>query len=663
MEGEIVKASGSVLTARRAGIVEYVSAEKIIIRVDERACAHDEDWIFDGVEIYHLRKFQRSSFSTWIHHTPIVKRGDRVEEGTILTNGPAIADGELALGTNVLVAFMPWYGYNFEDAIVVSERLVSDDSLTSVHIDEYVVEARDTKLGPEEITRDIPNVSESELVGLDEDGIVRIGTRVKPGDILVGKVTLKGDVQYSPEEKLLRAIFREKSREVRDTSLRVPPGGEGVIIDVKIFSRSGVRKDKRYKDEVAHQVAHLNSDYQQHESILQQMVLDKVCSLLAGQKVAAGMPAHLVKSDHFVAFEKLRAEPIEVIWECKATEKKINEAIKSLRSTYENQLRVLAVLKEERIGRFKKGDVLPSGVIKMIKVYIAMKRSISVGDKIAGRHGNKGVVSTIVAREDMPLMTDGTAVDVILNPLGVPSRMNVGQILETALGLVGKKLGDQLQEILATQGYAYARSFLEEYYGATFIDTYEKEYGKEDILALARKTAEQGVVFKTPVFEGAQFDSDIKPLMEQLNLPVTGAFQLRDGRTGEVFDQPVTVGVIYMMKLNHMVDDKLHARSVGPYSLVTRQPLGGKAQQGGQRLGEMEVWALEAYGAAHALQEMLTYKSDDVSGRHKAYSAIVRGEDIPEPGVPESFNVLIKELQSLGLKVDLLKIGRENVGG
>lgn len=659
MEREIVKASGAVITAKRSGIVEYVSSEKIIVRAYETEFRNIDDWIGHGIDTYHLRKFERSSFYTWIHHTPIVKPGDQVNAGDILTNGSAIDTGELALGSNLLVSFMSWNGYNFEDAIVLNKRLVSDDALTSVHIDEYVVEARDTKLGPEEITRDIPNISEAALAGLDEDGIVCIGTRVKPGDILVGKVTLKGDIQYSPEEKLLRAIFGEKSREVRDTSLRVPPGVEGTVIDVKIFSRSGVRKDKRYKEEVAKQTAKVEQDFADHAQFLTSMITGKLRELIRGAKAAAGSKKAV--TDGLFSASHLENMSLEELVGLKAASKDLNDSIKHLRDSYENQLRILDGLKEERINRLKKGDHLASGVIKMVKVYIAMKRTIQVGDKVAGRHGNKGVVSTIVPREDMPWMDDGTPVDIILNPLGLPSRMNVGQILETALGLAGRQLGKQLDELIKTKGLDEAKAWLVEHYGAELVNSYEQKYGYDSLMDLARRTAKEGVRFKTPVFDGANYEEDIIPALRSLDMPDSGAFKVRDGRSGNYFDQPVTVGSIYIMKLNHMVDDKLHARSVGPYSLVTQQPLGGKAQLGGQRLGEMEVWALEAYGAAYTLQEMLTYKSDDVSGRHKVYEAIVRNEDVSEPGVPESFNVLIKELQSLGLQVDLFKSGKEKV--
>ncbi|HVX00913.1 MAG TPA: hypothetical protein VHA52_10825, partial [Candidatus Babeliaceae bacterium] len=563
-----------------------------------------------------LRKFQRSSYSTWIHQTPIVQAGQKVEVGDMLTNSSAIEKGELALGANLLVAFMPWRGYNFEDAIVLNKRLVADDTLTSVHIDEYIADARDTKLGPEEITRDIPNVSETALTGLDEDGIVRIGTRVRPGDILVGKVTLKGDIQYSPEEKLLRAIFGEKSREVRDTSLRVPPGVEGTVIDVKIFSRSGMRKDKRYKDIVAKETARLQSELQMHVATLEKMIAERVRLLLHNKNPQAKSGAYATAQGVFDE-QLLKDLPLKDLLTLRTTNKSTNEQIEQIRTTLENQIRILGGLQEERINRLKKGDPLPSGVIKMVKVYIAMKRPIQVGDKIAGRHGNKGVVSLIIPREDMPYMDDGTAVDIVLNPLGVPSRMNVGQILESILGYAGKELGKKIADTLTNQGYKEVRKELDKYYGKELVEAIERDQGKDAVLDLARKSKDEGIFFKIPVFDSGSYEDDIKPLTKDANVPEGGVFRLRDGRSGDYFDQPVTVGVIYMMKLNHMVDDKLHARSVGPYSLVTQQPLGGKAQMGGQRFGEMEVWALEASGAAYTLQEMLTYKSDDVPGRHK----------------------------------------------
>ncbi|MCL4360744.1 DNA-directed RNA polymerase subunit beta [Candidatus Dependentiae bacterium] len=660
MEQEIAYASGAAILAKRSGVVEYVSGDKIVIRDDESEFKNQDDWIFNGVDTYYLRTFQRSSYSTLIHQTPNVKVGERIKTGDVISNGPSISEGELALGSNVLVAFMPWHGYNFEDAIVVSKRLVADDSFTSIHIDEYVADARDTKLGPEEITRDIPNVSEIALEGLDEDGIVRVGTRVRPGDILVGKVTLKGDIQYSPEEKLLRAIFGEKSREVRDTSLRVPPGIEGTVIDVKIFSRSGMRKDKRYKDMVAHETKKLENIYKMHIEVLEKMLKEKVVDLLVSGEPSSKTSKTVLKNDKFDK-KKLEELTLKDVFAFKTADKVVNAQIEKFESSLENQKRILDGLKEERINKLKKGDPLPSGVIKVVKVYIAMKRPVSVGDKLAGRHGNKGVVSNIVPREDMPYLDDGRSVDIVLNPLGVPSRMNVGQILETILGYSGKQLGAKLAEEINQESTKTIKKHLENYYGKELIDQYENNHGQEGLIELAKKTAKAGVLFRTPIFEGASFENDIQPLLKEIHAPESGAFKVRDGRTGLYFDQPVTVGAIYMMKLNHMVDDKLHARSVGPYSLVTQQPLGGKAQMGGQRFGEMEVWALEAYGAGYALQEMLTYKSDDVSGRHKVYEAIIHGEEVPEPGLPESFNVLIKELQSLGLSVDLFKSGKEEV--
>ena len=664
MEKEIVSASGAVSVTMRPGVVEHVESDRIVVRVDENQFNDVESWVSNGIDVYNLKKFRRSSYSTWIHQRPVVKVGQRVEKGDILSDGSAVESGELALGTNLLVAFMPWHGYNFEDAIVLNRRLVEDSSLTSVHIDEYVVDARDTKLGPEEITRDIPNVSEAALASLDEEGLVCVGTRVKPGDILVGKVTLKGDVQYSPEERLLRAIFGEKSREVRDTSLRVPPGVEGTVIDVKVFSRSGIRKDKRYKEIVSVEQLKIENEFNAHVDLLSDMVCGKAIALLDGSEAAARTSDEFVKRG---AYDKALLEDLSAVklLSLKVKNAKVNAQLAELKQAFENQIDILERLKNERIAKLKKGDPLPSGVIKMIKVYIASKRHISVGDKLSGRHGNKGIVSIILPREDMPCMEDGTPIDIVLNPLGVPSRMNVGQILETILAFAGKKLGNQLAELVSVKAFKEVRAFLVNHFGANLVDDYESKYGKDELFKLAQHVAQRGVCYSTPVFDGASFEGDIKPLLNSIGMSESGAYRLRDGRTGEFFDQPVTVGMTYMLKLNHLVDDKLHARSVGPYSLVTQQPLGGKAQFGGQRFGEMEVWALEAYGAAYALQELLTYKSDDVVNRHKVYEAIVRGEldRIPDPGLPESFSVLVKELQSLGLQVDLFKSGKEEISG
>ncbi|MFH1254348.1 MAG: DNA-directed RNA polymerase subunit beta [bacterium] len=655
MEVEVGSLEGSIVKARTEGIVEYVSADKIIIRVDFDKVSEAE-LISRPIEVYNLKKYGRSSHNTWIHYVPNVKIGDKIAKGDVIASGAATYNSELSLGNDVLVAFMPWNGYNFEDAIVLSKRMVSDDMFTSVHVEEFIVEARETKLGAEEITKDIPNLSEKVLEALDEDGIVKIGTRVKPGNILCGKVTLKGDVQVSPEEKLLRAIFGEKSREVRDTSLRVPPGVEGTVVDVKVFSRSGIRKDKRYKDIALIETAKIEENFNFHLSILKDGIKEKLSVLLEKCDLTKGSKKDAIKKPQI---EKMS---LEEILELKVSDKDVSDKISMYKEMYANQTHILAALKNDRISQLRKGDDLPSGVIKMIKVYVAAKRHVSVGDKMAGRHGNKGVVSTIVNLEDMPYLHNGTPVDIVLNPLGVPGRMNVGQILETILGMAGKKMGQDLEAVINDLSYNEIKSKLSDYYGKKVITEIEKEYGKDVINDLAQRTVKYGVAMKTPIFAGADYKTEIMPLLKSLDLSETGTYKLFDGKTGEAFTQPVTVGYIHMMKLNHLADDKLHARSVGPYSLITQQPLGGKAQFGGQRLGEMEVWALYAYGAAYTLQEMLTLKSDDINGRIKAYEAIVRGEEVPEPGIPESFNVFVKELQSLGLQVDLLKTSKEQVG-
>ncbi|KKQ33520.1 MAG: DNA-directed RNA polymerase subunit beta [candidate division TM6 bacterium GW2011_GWF2_37_49] len=655
MEIEVGALEGAVIKSRSSGVVDYVSADKIIIRVDFKTI-NSSDLVTRPVEIYTLKKFGRSSHNTWIDYKPIVKVGETVNKGDVIASGAATYNAELALGNDVLVAFMPWQGYNFEDAIVISKKMVADDVFTSVHVEEFIVEARETKLGAEEITRDIPNLSEKTLEALDDDGVVRIGTRVKPGDILVGKVTLKGDVQVSPEEKLLRAIFGEKSREVRDTSLRVPPGVEGTVIDVKVFSRSGIRKDKRYKEIVQSETLRIEDNFAHHVGVLRVGIKEKLIEMLSGVSIINGSKKEILKSF------QLNNMDVDQLFDLIVQDKEINVDLNTLKEMYSNQQHVLAALKIDKINQLRKGDELPSGVIKMIKVYVANKRHVSVGDKMAGRHGNKGVVSCIVNPEDMPYLADGTPVDIVLNPLGVPGRMNVGQILETVLGFVGKKIGKNLSEEINDLAFVDIKSRMIEYYGKNLIEDLEKADGKDGIYELAQNTAKNGVAMKTPIFAGADYESEIKPLLKSLGMSESGAYQLFDGRTGAAFMQPVMVGSIYMMKLNHLADDKLHARSVGPYSLITQQPLGGKAQFGGQRLGEMEVWALYAYGAAYTLQEMLTLKSDDINGRIKTYEAVVRGEAVPEPGIPESFNVFVKELQSLGLQVDLLKLSKEQIG-
>lgn len=597
VEDVAARDSGVIISAKRKGIVESVDASRIVVRCDD-----------GGVDVYSLVKFYRSNQATCINQKPIVKSGDKVKAGQVIADGSATDLGELALGKNVLVAFMPWGGYNFEDAIIVSERLVKDDVYTSVHIEEFMIEARETKLGPEEITRDIPNLGEEALRDLDESGIIRTGAHVKPGDILVGKVTPKSETQLTPEEKLLRAIFGEKAEEVRENCLYVPPGIEGTVLDVKIFTRKGTAKDQRTKSIEEDKIAELRRNLEEEVNILEENSFVKMRELVLNEKIEEDLKVTGVKG---IACEKgkkitqkvLESIPDKSLRKIKLSDPEKKERLKSIDDEINRQVKILEDEYDKKIDQFKKGDELPPGVLKIVKVYIAMKRKIQVGDKMAGRHGNKGVISIVVPEEDMPYLPDGTAVDIILNPLGVPSRMNVGQILETHLGWAARVLN---------------------------------------------------MFVSTPVFEGAR-EEEIKALLKESNLPTNGQITLYDGKTGMPFQKPVTVGFMYIMKLHHLVEDKIHARSIGPYSLVTQQPLGGKAQFGGQRLGEMEVWALEAYGAAYSLQEFLTVKSDDVTGRARVYEAIVKGDANLEPGVPESFHVLIKELQSLGLDVDLLE--------
>jgi DNA-directed RNA polymerase subunit beta len=607
LEGIVAQDSGAVVLTKRGGIVDSVDAERIIVRVEGEDLETGETKDF-GADIYQLIKFRRSNQNTCITQKPVVAEGLRVKKGDVLADGPCTEKGELALGRNVLVAFMPWRGYNFEDAILISEKLVREDYYTSIHIEEFEIEARDTKLGPEEITRDIPNVSESALKDLDESGIVRIGATVKAGDILVGKVTPKGETQLTPEEKLLRAIFGEKAGDVRDASLKVPPGIEGTIVDVKIFSRKGVEKDVRAKEIEQYEIGRLEKNIKDEVRILTEERNKKVRDHLVGKKVTAVVKSRtgqeLLKAGDPITEATLERLTRQEILRLPVDERRLIDAVEIVYKKTDSHIEVLHRVNEERIGLLQKGDELPPGVIKLVKVYVAMKRKLQVGDKMAGRHGNKGVISRILPEEDMPYLPDGTPVEIVLNPLGVPSRMNVGQILETHLGWAGMVLG---------------------------------------------------LKFATPVFDGAR-EKDIKDLLEEANLPSSGKTPLFDGMTGESFEQKVTVGYIYMLKLSHLVDDKIHARSIGPYSLITQQPLGGKAQFGGQRFGEMEVWALEAYGAAYTLQELLTVKSDDVEGRSKVYEAIVKGEVPEPPGLPESFNVLVRELQSLCLDVELLKV-------
>jgi DNA-directed RNA polymerase subunit beta len=660
MEGVTARDSGAVVLARRNGFIDSVDSERIIVRVEGE---HHPGQLSRevGSDIYQLTKFKRSNQNTCINQKPIVTKGQRVVKGQVIADGPCTDFGELALGRNVLVAFMPWRGYNFEDAILVSEKMVKEDYYTSVHIEEFELEARDTKLGPEEVTRDIPNVSESMLRNLDEAGVIRIGATIKQGDIIVGKVTPKGETQLTPEEKLLRAIFGEKAGDVRDASLYCPPGIEGVVVDVKIFSRKGQEKDERAKAIEEQQIAKLEKNLSDEIRILTDERLKRLEGLLGGKEVQADLHDERTNKRLLIKGAILDRDTIERIStrnlkRIKYNDKdpRVNEQIDEIEEMTSRQIDVLKKIVNEKKEKLTKGDELPPGVIKLVKVYIAMKRKLSVGDKMAGRHGNKGVIARILPEEDMPYLDDGTPVEIVLNPLGVPSRMNVGQILETHLGWAGFELGKKITQILAENTRAEAiRRDLKALFKDTALAETVANFSDEEVEAIAPTLAE-GVFSGSPVFDGAR-ENEIKTLLERAGLPTSGKTFLHDGMTGDKFEQPVTVGYIYMLKLSHLVDDKIHARSIGPYSLITQQPLGGKAQFGGQRFGEMEVWALEAYGAAFILQELLTAKSDDVYGRTKIYEAIVKGEAAMEPGVPESFNVLIRELQSLCLDVELIK--------
>src|SRR3984893_7673479 len=661
MEGVTARDSGAVILAKRNGIIDSVDSERTIVRVEGEH--HPRQLSREvGSDIYQLTKFKRSNQNTCINQKPIVQKNQRVTKGQVIADGPCTDHGELALGRNVLVAFMPWRGYNFEDAILVSEKLVKEDYYTSVHIEEYEIEARDTKLGPEEVTRDIPNVSESMLRNLDEAGVIRIGASIKQGDILVGKVTPKGETQLTPEEKLLRAIFGEKAGDVRDASLYCPPGIEGVIVDVKIFSRKGQEKDERAKSIEATQIAKLEKNLSDEIRILTDERLKRLENILGGKEVQADLHdertnKRLLNKGNMLdrdAIERISTRNLKRI-KYNDKDPRVNEQIDEIEEMTFRQIDVLKKIVNEKKEKLTKGDELPPGVIKLVKVYIAMKRKLSVGDKMAGRHGNKGVIARILPEEDMPYLEDGTPVEIVLNPLGVPSRMNVGQILETHLGWAGHELGLKIGELLKqnTRTEAIRRDLKALFKDTVLADTIA-DMSEDELEALA-PTLKKGVFMGSAVFDGAR-ESEIKALLTSAGLPTSGKTTLRDGMTGEKFELPVTVGYIYMLKLSHLVDDKIHARSIGPYSLITQQPLGGKAQFGGQRFGEMEVWALEAYGAAFILQELLTAKSDDVYGRTKIYEAIVKGEAAMEPGVPESFNVLIRELQALCLDVELIKI-------
>jgi DNA-directed RNA polymerase subunit beta len=648
MEAAVARDSGATIVARRPGIVDQIDGARIVVR------ATNEDATTKGVDIYRLRKFMRSNQSTCINQRPLVKVGDRVFEGDIIADGPSTELGELALGRNVLVAFMPWNGYNFEDSILISERIARDDVFTSIHIEEFEVMARDTKLGQEEITRDIPNVGEEALKNLDEAGIVYIGAEVNPGDILVGKVTPKGESPMTPEEKLLRAIFGEKASDVRDTSLKLPPGVTGTIVDVRVFSRRGVDKDERAMAIERAEIERLAKDRDDEKAIQERSFLNRLREKLLGHKASGGFKGIKAGTD---VDEAVLAEHPRGAWRhIGVQDDAVMADIETLKREYDAAVGRLQARFDSKVEKLQRGDELPPGVMKMVKVFIAVKRKLQPGDKMAGRHGNKGVVSRVVPVEDMPFLEDGTSVDLVLNPLGVPSRMNVGQILETHLGWACANLGKQVGELVEEYRRTGARreallEMLKEIYGD---EVYSEQIATLDTAQLIEmcENLRKGVPIATPVFDGARM-ADIEGMLTRAGLATSGQVVLTDGRTGETFERKVTVGYIYMLKLHHLVDDKIHARSIGPYSLVTQQPLGGKAQFGGQRFGEMEVWALEAYGAAYTLQEMLTVKSDDVSGRTKVYEAIVREQDNFEAGIPESFNVLVKELKSLGLNVDL----------
>jgi DNA-directed RNA polymerase subunit beta len=648
--------SGTVVTAHRGGVVDYVDATRIVVRVnDDEALAGEV-----GVDIYNLIKYQRSNQNTNIHQRPIVKRGDKLAKGDVIADGASTDLGEIAIGQNMLIAFMPWNGYNFEDSILISERVVAEDRYTSIHIEELVVMARDTKLGPEEITRDIPNLSEQQLNRLDESGIIYVGAEVQPGDTLVGKVTPKGETTLTPEEKLLRAIFGEKASDVKDTSLRVSQGSQGTVIDVQVFTREGITRDKRAQQIIDDELKRYRLDLNDQLRIVEADAFDRIEKLLVGKSVNGG-PKKLAKGS--VIDKAYLADVEKYHWfDIRPADEDVAAQLESIKNSMEQTRHSFDLAFEEKRKKLTQGDELPAGVLKMVKVYLAVKRRLQPGDKMAGRHGNKGVVSKIVPVEDMPYMADGTPCDIVLNPLGVPSRMNVGQVLEVHLGWAAKGIGQRIGDMLQAQTKAAElRQFLEDVYNKSGRGEKLGALSDAQVLEMASNLKE-GMPFATPVFDGAS-EGDIMNML-QLAYPDASAqtkgltatrtqAQLYDGRTGEKFERTTTVGYMHFLKLHHLVDDKMHARSTGPYSLVTQQPLGGKAQFGGQRFGEMEVWALEAYGASYVLQEMLTVKSDDVQGRTKVYESIVKGEHAISAGMPESFNVLVKEIRSLGIDIEL----------
>jgi len=657
MEQVVARDSGVCVVARRSGTVQDVDSERIVIMADDVG----EDFNDTGIDIYRLIKFKRANQNTSFNQKPIVKKGQKVKRGEIIADGPATKDGELALGRNLTVAFMPWGGYNYEDAILISERVVKEDFYTSVHIEEFEVMARDVKLGSEEITRDIPNAGEEALKDLDESGIVRIGAEVKPGDILVGKVTPKGETQLSPEEKLLRAIFGEKASEVKDSSLRVPPGIEGTVIDARVFNRRGQEKDERTRQIEEKEIEDFKKDQEDEVAIITDAARGRLVKLLTGKKLAGPLLSHLgdtviAKSGAVIDADMLTDLSIDDFKDIRIVDgEEIEAQVEEIISMLDNQKRLINSFYDSKIEKLSAGDDLPPGVNKMVKVYVAIKRKLSVGDKMAGRHGNKGVISRILPEEDMPFFADGRPVDIVLNPLGVPSRMNVGQVLETHLGWGVKGIGDAINRMIEKElDENELKSILKKFYTSKKIRKILDQSSREELMDFARAIRDEGLTVGVPVFDSAT-EQEIQDVMRISGIDDGGRVVLYDGRTGEPFDSKVSVGVMYMLKLHHLVDDKIHARSIGPYSLVTQQPLGGKAQFGGQRLGEMEVWAIEAYGAAYSLQEFLTVKSDDVAGRTRMYESIVKGQHELEPGIPESFNVLTRELKSLGLDIGLIK--------
>jgi DNA-directed RNA polymerase subunit beta len=659
METHVARDSGSTVVAERDGIVEQVDGGRIVVKPVTARGEEDRGILGAKPDIYNLVKFRRSNQNTALNQKPIVNVGDRVKKGDVIADGAATERGELALGQNLLVAFMPWQGYNFEDSILVSERLIREDIYTTIHIEEFECVARDTKLGKEEITRDIPNVGEEALRNLDEAGIVRVGAEVHAGDILVGKITPKGETQLSPEEKLLRAIFGEKAGDVRDTSLRLPPGVSGIVIDARVFARKGVDKDVRAQQIEDAEREKLSQDHRDNVAIVSSGYHNRIKEILDGKLTAAKLVDDqgnvLVESNVSLTTAIVESLPRKYWSQFSVTTAEDTELVEALGRRLEKDLDEIETIYREKLAKLTKGDELPPGVIKMVKVYVAIKRKLQVGDKMAGRHGNKGVISRILPTEDLPYLEDGTPVDIVLNPLGVPSRMNVGQILEVHLGWAARELGNQIDAYMQTNFNAEVlRNQLKKIYETVEAERFVDSLPDEDVVRFADKLR-RGIHVSTPVFDGA-LETEVKKFLGKAGLPSSGQAILFDGRTGEAFEEDVTVGIMYMLKLHHLVDDKIHARSIGPYSLVTQQPLGGKAQFGGQRLGEMEVWALEAYGAAYALQELLTVKSDDVVGRMRMYESIVKGQPTMQPGVPESFNVLLKELQALCLDVELINV-------